>query len=66
MDYGDPEPSNLYTTDILRKARQEARDKELGVDKVQDVVKSVHELKYNMQYADIIREIGLDKFYCMY
>jgi len=29
MEYGDPEPSHLYTTDVLRKARQEGKDKEL-------------------------------------
>jgi len=31
IEYGDPEPSHLYTTDVLRKARQEGKDKELGV-----------------------------------
>lgn len=31
MEYGDPEPSHLYTTDVLRKARQEGKDKDLGV-----------------------------------
>jgi len=66
MEYGDPEPSHLYTTDVLRKTRQEGKDKELGVHKIQNVIESINNLKYNVQYAGVIREIGLDKFYCMY
>lgn len=66
MEYGDPESSHLYTTDVLRKARQEGKDKELGVHKVQNVNESISHLKYDVQYAGVIREIGLDKFYCMY
>jgi len=31
MDYGDSEPSHLYNNNVLRKARQESKDKELGV-----------------------------------
>lgn len=66
MEYGDPEPSHLYTTNVLRKARQEGKDKELGVHKMQNVIESINNLKYDVQYAGVIREIGLDKFYCMY
>lgn len=66
MEYGDPEPSHLYATDVLRKARQEGKDKELGVHKVQDPIACINDLKYNVEYAGIIREIGLNKFYCMY
>lgn len=66
MEYGDPEPNHLYSGNVLRKARQEAKDKELGVHQIQDPIKSIHNLKYNVQYVGIIREIGLHKFYCMY
>lgn len=66
MEYDDPEPSHLYTGSVLRKARQEGKDKELGVHQIHDPIKSIYDLKYNVQYAGIIREIGLHKFYCMY
>lgn len=60
MEYDDPEVGHLYTVDVLRKARQEGKDKELGVHKVQDPIAFINNLKYNVQYAGIIREIGLD------
>jgi len=66
MNYGDAEPPYLYNNNVLRKARQEGKDKELGVYNVKDPVKSINDLKYNVQYAGAIREMGLDKFFCMY
>jgi len=62
MEYGDPEPSHLYTA-VLKKVRQEG--KELSVYKIQNVIEFINNLKYNVQYAGVIRESGLDKFYCM-
>lgn len=56
MEYGDPEPSHLYTTAVLRKARQEGKDKELGVHKIQNVIESINDLKYNVQYAGYTRD----------
>lgn len=66
MDYGDPESSHLYTDDVLRKACQEDKDKEQDVHQIKNPIQSIYNLKYNVQYAGIIREIGLFKFYCMY
>lgn len=66
MAYGDPEPSHLYSNSVLRKARQEAKDKDLGLYKIPDPLISLQKIKYNVEFANIIREIALDKFYCMY
>lgn len=52
-----PNLSHLYTDNVLRKARQEGKDKELGVYQIQDPIVSINDLKYNVQYAGIIREI---------
>lgn len=66
MEYGKPEPSHLYSSSVLRKAHQEAKDKDFGLYKVPDPLMSLQTLKYNVEFASIIREIALDKFYCMY
>lgn len=41
MAYGDPEPSHLYSSSVLRKARQEAKDKDLGLYKIPDPLMSL-------------------------
>lgn len=56
---------NRVICSVLRKACQEGKDEELGVHQIQDPIKSIQNLKYNVQYAGIIREIGLHKFYCI-
>jgi len=49
---------------VLLKAKQLNIDKKLG--KVFDPIASILQLKYKLEFAAIIREIGLDKFYVIY
>lgn len=66
MDYGDEEPPDLYGLRVVNKARQEAKDKALGVHKVTDPMKSLQALKTNVEFSGTIREIAIDKFHSMY
>lgn len=64
MDFGDVEPAHLYNEGTLRKVRQQARDKKLGVTKETDPVAALLRMRYEVEYAGIIKEIGIDKFFC--
>jgi len=66
MNFGDLEPANLYSETVLRKAKQLDIDEKLGLGKVSDPIASILQLKYKPEFAAIIREIGLDKFYVIY
>lgn len=66
MQYGDIEPANLFSENVLRKTKQEYRDKELGVESTDNPMLSVLFLKYNQEFAGSIHEIGYDKMYVMY
>lgn len=48
MDIGDMEPANLYSENVLRKAKQLYRDEELGVSKIKDPISSLIEIKYSL------------------
>jgi len=66
MEFGDLEPAHLYSENVLRKAKQLDRDKKLGVLKIKDPMSSLIQLKYGLEFADCIQQIGIDKFYSMY
>jgi hypothetical protein len=66
MDFGDMESANLYSEDVLRKAKQLDRDKKLRVSNLKDPISSLVQLKYGLEFANCIHQIGLDKFYVMY
>jgi hypothetical protein len=66
MSFGDVVPASLPTEEVARKAKQEVRDKELGLFKVRSVLASLWDLKYGQEFSGSIHEIGLDKFYVMY
>lgn len=67
MDFGDVVPSSIPSEDVLRKAKQEGQDKELGLYKVTQVYESILELKHNRpEFSGCIHEIGLDKYWIMY
>ncbi|RVE40187.1 hypothetical protein evm_015163, partial [Chilo suppressalis] len=66
MTFGDVIPANLPSEEVARKAKQETRDKELGLYKVQSVLDSLRNMKYGLEFNGCIHEIGLDKFYVMY
>lgn len=66
MDFGDAEPSHIPRPAVLRKIREEANNRFLGVQKGLDVIHSLHQFKYDGEFANYIKEIGLDEFYCIY
>lgn len=66
MDFGDSEPSHIPRPAVLRKIREEANNRFLGIDKCLDVIHSLHQLKYDGEFSNYIKEIGLDEFYCIY
>lgn len=66
MEYGDPEPSFIPGNDVLRKARQEASSNDMGIKKGLDMISSLHNMKYDGEFAGYIREIGLDEFFLIY
>lgn len=66
MQFGDQEPANLFSADVLRKVKQECRDAELGVGPTENPVDEVVKLKYNPEFSGSIREIAASKFYVMY
>lgn len=45
MEYGDIEPANLFSENVLRKVKQEYRDKELGVESTDNPMLSLMLLK---------------------
>lgn len=45
MDYGDAEPHDLNSTTVIRKARQDIRDKDLGLEGPKDVFESLEYFK---------------------
>lgn len=66
MEFGDVIPANIPSEDVVRKAKQETRDKDLGVFKAKSALASVWEMKYGLEFNGCIHEIGLDKFYVLY
>lgn len=66
MEFGDVEPAHLYSEDVLRKAKQQYRDEQLGVSKEKDPIFSLLNIKYGLEFAGCIQQIGIDKFYTMY
>lgn len=60
MDFGDPEPPTLYSGDVLRKARQEYRDEELGYINKEDVFRSLEHMKNSEPYAGWIQLIAMN------
>lgn len=66
MSFGGIVPANLPSEDVLRKTKQEARDRELGLFNVKCALASVWDMKYSEEFSGSIYEIGLDKCYLMY
>lgn len=66
MEFEDVIPANIPSEEVVRKAKQEARDKDLGLFKVKSALASVWDMKYGLEFNGCIHEIGLDKFYLMY
>jgi len=65
MEYGRISPPNLYNLHTLRKAKQEYRDKKLGI-KYKCPVESLVEFKHNSRHSGSIHSIGMDPFFVHY
>jgi len=64
MNNGDPIPPILYNTTVLRKAKQQELDRRLELEHC-DPILNLNLAKYEF-LAGIIRNLGLDPFFCMY
>lgn len=65
MEFGSISPPNLYNTTVLRKAKQELKDKEIGITNKCPVL-SLVEFKNNSKYSGSIHSIGIDPFLVHY
>lgn len=65
MEFGSISPPNLYKTSVLRKAKQESKDEEIG-KKYKCPVQSLVEFKNNSKYSGSIHTIGIDPFLVHY
>jgi len=65
MNVGDPEPPHLPNNSVLRKAKQERQDINLGANHETDPVKNIFKVKYEL-YAGTIHSIALDPFFVHY
>ena len=64
MNFGDNEPTHLPSINVLRKAKEERRNIELGIS-VSYPVESIKRMKYDV-HAGHIHSIGLDPFFVHY
>ena len=64
MRLGDVKPPILYDKTVLRKLRQEVRDKDLGLSSGDGMnpILTLQKLKYTPPYVGSIHTIGLDDF----
>lgn len=65
MKFGQISPPNLCNLEVLRKTKQEYKDKVLNITKKYSL-KSLVELKYNSQFSGSIHSIGIDSFFVHY
>lgn len=65
MEFGRFSPPNLYSLPILRKAKQESKDKIMGI-KYKCPVQSLIEFKHNSSLSGSIHGIGIDPFFVHY
>lgn len=66
MDYGDVKPSNLYSSSVLRKVKQQATNLELGISNENNPIFSIGNLKYSNEHQGAIQNIGFDPFFVHY
>lgn len=63
MKFGGVEPAFLYSEAVLRKAKQQEKDKDLNVNPIQ----TFRDLKSkNAQFSESIRDFSENNFYVMY
>jgi len=65
MEYGDKKPPTLFKTSVLRKAKQNVVDIDLGISKYSPI-ESLIELKHGAEHSNSIHTISCDKFFVHY
>lgn len=65
MKFDCVSPPNLYKLGVLRKAKQEYKDKVLNITE-KCPLKSLVELKHNSKFAGSIHSIGMDPLFVHY
>lgn len=65
MEYGDKQPPTLYKTSVLRKAKQNVVDNDLGISEHNPIL-SLIELKHGAEHNNSIHTISCDKFFVHY
>lgn len=64
MRFGRTSPANLYSLNVLSKAKHQFKDTILGV-KETCPIQSLIEFKYNSNHTGSIHNLGLDPFFCI-
>jgi len=65
IEFGRLSPLNLYRSEVLRKVKQEHRDRELGIT-TKNAIESLVEFEHNSSYSGSIHTIGMDPFVVHY
>lgn len=65
MEFGDDQPPTFYNKDILRKAKQDVVDSNLGIQG-SDLILSLIELKHGSEHNGSIHTISIDKMFVHY
>lgn len=65
MEYGDKKTPTLFKTSVLRKAKQNVVDMDLGISK-SSPIESLIELKHGDEHSNSIHTISCDKFFVQY
>ena len=65
MDFGDVRQPELFSANVLRKAKQEAKEKSYGFTS-DDPIQCISYMKHNLPWIGSIHDIGLDRFYVHY
>lgn len=67
MKFGGVEPAFLYSEDVLQKAKQQKKDKDLNVKSAVNAIQTFRDLKYtNAEFSESIRDFSENNFYVMY
>jgi len=61
LEFGRLSPPKLYRNEVLRKTKQEYRDRELVIT-TKNAIESLVEFKHNSSYSSLIHTIGMDQF----
>lgn len=65
MKFGEISPTNLYKKCLLRKTKQQVKDKILGIT-IKNPVDSIVKLKRNSKYSGSIHNLDIDPFFAHY